>query len=103
MPTRLASTTNCSTSCFSGPLLTVTGRRIGVGRDGGAGPETGLEPACLDQVPHHLVRRIGMDLQVRRECTPRRTRLTRLEFTAHERLDERKHHLVEDRLARPGQ
>src|SRR5687767_7379576 len=58
-----------------------------------------VEPPFLDQVLHHLVSRVGMDLEVRRKRPDRRKVLTRPQDTTQHCARCGKDDLVEDRPA----
>src|SRR5688572_29228947 len=53
-------------------------------------PRTDVEPAFLNQVLHHLVGSVGVNLEIRREGADRREFVTRLQDTAQNRARRRK-------------
>lgn len=63
-----------------------------------AGPR--FEPAFGDQMLHHLMGGVRMDLEIGRKGAHRGERLPRLEFAADERFDRREDDLIEKRLSR---
>jgi hypothetical protein len=78
--------------------LPVSTRRLWQLRDDGSDAGLYLEIPLLNQVLDHFMRGIRMNLQLCGKRSHRRKRLTRPEFSADERLDSGKHHLVEDGL-----
>ena len=59
---------------------------------------TRFQPSFLDQVLNHLVRGVGVDLQVRRQVAHRRKRLSGSQRTAQDGTRGGEHDLVEDRF-----
>jgi hypothetical protein len=59
-----------------------------------------FQPALLNQVLNHLVCRVGVNLQLRRQSPDRREGLAALVLTAQECLLRGKDHLFEDGLSR---
>src|SRR5689334_8687477 len=80
--------------------LAIAGAGLRRRRDHGADARLRDQPALLDQVLHHLVGGVRMDLQVQRERAHGREGLAGLEISREDGLDGRKADLIENRRAR---
>src|SRR5436190_13355003 len=68
-------------------------------RHDGADTRLGYQPAFLDEVLHHLVGGVRMDLQIHRQGAHRGEGLTGLQLASKDGAGGREHHLIEDRSA----
>src|SRR5882724_8857635 len=75
--------------------------RLGSVSHHGADPGACLQPFLLDQKLDHLVRRVRVNLELRRDCPNRWKSLTRLILSPQHRPDRSKHDLVENRRTTP--